>query len=200
MLSGSCLARWISVLLCAELAACSVPREVTVSQLHEAQRLVDAGSTYLHLGQLERASAAFQVAYDLARLPAAMDGLGCVDFLRGDFEKAAKIFILAHEMDERYVNSLANLALLYEAQGHRQEAELLYRRAMEDDPKDFRARNNFAGFLIEHIGDSELSNRLARQELLKAQALADLPLIADNIRKTEHTHGGRKEENQRERD
>ena len=59
---------------------------------------------------------------------------------------------------------------------------------MAEDPKNFRSRNNFAAFMVDlKSGDkAELSNALS--ELLKAEALAQHPLIQDNIRKISSEH------------
>ena len=52
----------------------------------------------------------------------------------------------------------------------------LYEQAIREEPKNFRARNNYAAFL-ERTKDSTV----ARRELLKAAALIDHPLIRQNL-------------------
>ena len=112
-----------------------------------------------------------------------MDGLGAVAFLRGDYTLAQRYFVQAYQSAPDYSEALANLARLYEAMGYDQQAQLLYLRAIAENPADFRARNNLAGYIYTHGSVDALPR--AHQELLKAQALSDHPLIESNLSKVE---------------
>jgi len=163
------------------LAGCMLPGPVGLEAKHQALALVDQGTMLLRQGDLDQAEAAFRVAYELAGPAAAVDGLGCVAFLKGDLEQAEKYFVQAYQMDESYYESLGNLALLYESQGLYSQAKRVYSLAIQHNPGDYRARNNFAGLLLDIKEDAQR----ARWELLKARALVDHPLISKNIERVE---------------
>ena len=160
-------------------------RSPSVSESLEAHRLIDQGAALLNLGEAERAASSFKVSYELAPSAAALDGLGCAAFISGDLGLAEVYFVQAYQMDRDYHNSLANLAMLYEMQGRLSEADRLHKYAIESNPTNFRARNNFGVFLSEYKSGSEGLKPLVKGELLKAEALADDPLIIDNIEKLE---------------
>ena len=191
------LIEWLRLILLLTLTGvatgCGAARRPGPRDDLEARRLIDQGSVHLIMGDIERARVAFEVAYELTGSAAALDGLGCIAFAKGDLGRAESFFIRAYEMDKNYLNSIANLALLYELQGSRREAELLYRRAMAEMPADYRVRNNYAGFLMESGGERRLASQAALEELLKARALADHPLIVENIMRLRREDGERKE-------
>lgn len=166
------------------LSGCINTNRPSLSDNQEALALIDNGVVLLRSGELERARAAFDMAYQISGAAAALDGLGCVAFLSEDFKSAENLFWRAYEIDQTYNNSLGNLAMLYQIKGEHQKAEELYLRSISEDPKNFRSRNNFAAFLISNKRDgSNLTKEQAFKELLKAEALAQHPLIKDNIRK-----------------
>ncbi len=167
------------------LSACTMVQErsVSVNDERRAFDLVDAGTIELRQGNLDAARANFELARELAGLPAAEDGLGCVSFAQGDYATAEKQFWLAYTMDEGYDHALANLALLYESQGKLATVESLFARALELDPENFRARNNFAAFLADY--KKELPSGVARGELLKARAAYPHPVVDENLRNIE---------------
>jgi len=169
-------------LLTLMLLGCTIGNVPSSIAQRQAMELVDQGTQYLRQADLDRAEAAFSVAYQLHRSSAALDGLGCVSFLRGDAVQAEKLFIQAYQADESYYNSLANLALLYESRGLYSQARATYRLAIREDPANFRARNNLAGLMFEGRNSER---RAARHQLLKAQALARHPLIEKNLVKLE---------------
>ncbi len=146
----------------------------------EAQRLIDQGSAYLRVGDLTNAAASFQVAAEITVSAEAIDGLGCVDFLRGDIDAADLRFQEALDLNPRYGEALLHRAAIHEARGDIIGAEELFNQVIEADPKNVRARNNLAALLAKHGGES--GRRLAYQELLKASALVPHPIIADNLR------------------
>ena len=182
--------RMIFAILClhANLLGCSTEQfRAEPEAVIKAQDLVDQGTVYLRLGDLDRARSSFEVAWDLARLSAALDGLGCVAFLSGDLELAQARFIKAYEMNPDSAEPIANLALLYDAVGDKTHAEKLYRFAIKLDPDNYRARNNL-GALIGDKGQLLRSREYkyrAKAELLRAQALADSPLISENLERLE---------------
>jgi len=172
------LAVWI--LLSILQFGCVVTQPVTLDRQTEALRLIDQGTSQLRAFKLKQAQASFAVAADMANLAAAYDGLGCVALIQGEFVKAEKHFLQAYNLDEKYEHSLGNLALLYEIRGLRGEAITLYLKAIEGNPKNFRLRNNFAAFLLDNYPESE-SEVIAKDELLKAQALVKHPFIEENL-------------------
>ena len=153
------------------------PKPPSAESQRYALKLVDQGVVFLRQGKLEEAKASFEVAVEIDGLPAAIDGLGCVAFLRGDFREAEKKFIAAYQMDHSYRQSLGNLALLYEKQGLLEKAAQFYVSAILENPKSYQIRNNYAVFLKRNGRESE-----ARVEFLKAQALGRHPLVEINIK------------------
>lgn len=177
---------WFVLLFAVGLVGCvPVQESPEPDAIADGLHLIDQGTAYLQMSDLARAKAAFEVAWDLAALPAALDGLGCVAFLEGDLARAQKYFVSAYEQDETYTTALGNLALLYESVGMTNEAQILYKRVLKEDPRNFRARNNFAGFLIEHKNEGTVTRERAKRELLRAEALTDHSFIQKNLEKVE---------------
>lgn len=169
---------FLGVLLSGCIAAQTAVSPTTENQ---ALALVDQGVAHLNFGELDRAEASFEMAHELARLPQALDGLGCVAFLRSEWRKAERYFIRAYEADHSYTEALGNLALLYDVQDLSDESEKLYRFALAENPENFRLRNNFAGFLAKKNREGS-----ALKELKRAQALAEEPIIVNNIETLEN--------------
>jgi Tfp pilus assembly protein PilF len=167
------------IVFCVGCAVVEAPPSFEASQ--RGLKLVDQGTLLLRSGELEKAEAAFLVAYELARLPAAVDGLGCVAFLRGDMVVAEQRFVEAYQADEGYNNALGNLALVYEATGRKEDATRLYARAVRENGDNFRIRGNFGAFLADSGNRQE-----AKQELLKAASIASHPLIEENLKRVEN--------------
>jgi len=163
------------------LAGCSLKTAPNVLDQQEVLRLIDEGTLYLRSRDLDNAEASFRVASEIAETAAVLDGLGCVAFLRSNFKDAEEYFWRAYEVDATYNNSLGNLALLYETEGKKDKAKELYERALNEDPRNFRTRNNYAAFLSG--ANNGAVKGQAKRELLKAKMLANDPLILDNIEK-----------------
>lgn len=155
------------------------PDRPDVERMREARSLIDQGTVELRRGELDKAEAAYRVALELTPDSAALDGLGCVAFLRGNAATARTLFERAIELDPRYAQALGNLALLHEAEGNDARAAALYRAALRAEPRNFRARNNYAAFL-QRRNDRTLKAE-TRAELLKAYAVARHPAIAANL-------------------
>ncbi len=172
-------------LLTIALVACSAVQPVSVDEQQEALALVDKGTLLLRERVLDEAEAAFDVAWQLAKLPAALDGLGCVAFGRENYTAAEQIFAKVYELDPSYTNALVNLAQVYERTGRVALAEGLYQRGLVADPRHFRARNNLAVLIVEHGGDGDRTTRKAREELLRARAVIDHPILEENLRQLE---------------
>lgn len=147
-----------------------------------AQVLVDQGTLHLRTAELDRAGSEFRLAWDMAQLPAALDGLGAVMFRQGDYAAAEKLFLQAAQLDESYPEALANLALLYEAQGLKEKAGYYYQLALERGPANARARNNYAAYIVDNDSSSRSMGR-ARAELFKAEAVMRHPVISANIQR-----------------
>ncbi|NDC37906.1 MAG: hypothetical protein EBZ48_07610 [Proteobacteria bacterium] len=162
------------------LGGCMQPAQRPALEQGKALQLIDQGTTQLRRGELEKAQASYQMAYDLAKLPQGLDGLGCVALLRGEYKLAEDYFKTAMEQDPTYQTPLANLALLYDLSGRSKEAKLFYRRAIDAQPLNARVRSNFGAF----IADTEEGREFeAEREMLHAQALSDSPLIETNLRR-----------------
>lgn len=181
MRKGTLRALLVLSLAGAASSGCVFPAEIDRAREQQSMNLIDRGVMYIRQGQLDQAQASFLVANELAPAAAALDGLGCVAFLKGDIVLAEQYFRRAYQMDQTYYEALANLALLKESQGLYSEARRAYQSAIRHNPADFRARNNLAGLLYELQDDKQA----VRAELLKADALSEHPLVVSNLNQVE---------------
>lgn len=163
------------------LSGCvAIGRESDRGAHGEAQVLINKGVAHLRERELDLAQASFDLAWELDESPAALDGLGCVAFLRGDQKRAESYLLAAIKFDPKYGAARANLALLYELSGARDRALELYSEALNLEPNNVTARNNFAVALIAGGADNKGT---ATHELLKAEAIVSHPIISDNIKR-----------------
>lgn len=161
------------------LMGCSIATKTpSAASQQNALELIDQGTLWLRTGDFDRAQASFETAWQIGKLAAALDGLGCVAFRKQQPRLAEKYFIQAYQFDQRYSFSLANLALLYKRYGLSQQALQMYKEAISHNPKNFRARNNF-GVLL---SDIDTTQQASKRELLRAAALKRDPLIESNLR------------------
>ncbi len=175
-------------LLLSALSACGIYLpEVSFDEHNRALALVDQGTGYLYQQEFDKAQASYEMAFELAHLAAALDGLGCIQFYRGDITGAEHLYQAALERDPEYFGALGNLALLYEQIGDLSAAEKHFIAALEAEPENFRVRNNYAIFLAERNLSSHLAADLdlSQAELKRAQALVDSPVIELNIKELE---------------
>jgi Tfp pilus assembly protein PilF len=177
----------IAAILLALLSGCSAARspQPTADERRTVTELIDQGVVYMRAGALDRAEASFHASYEVLPQAAAIDGLGCVAFLRRDFVRSEELFRQALAMDPQYHRALGNLAMVHEVTNRRESALQLYRRAIELEPKNVAARNNFAGLLYDYgLGDGKGyagARQRARGELLKAQAVTNHPIIKSGL-------------------
>ena len=83
-----------SILLClAHLVGCFIPRSVPESDARKADALVDVGTRFLRERRLSEAKKAYELAFELAPVAAAVDGLGCVALHEGLYEVAEGYFV-----------------------------------------------------------------------------------------------------------
>jgi Tfp pilus assembly protein PilF len=180
MIKNRCSIIEIIALICAvvSLGGCFVTHAANTKSRQQALELIDRGVVLMRRGDLDSAAAAFQVADELAHLPAALDGLGCIAFLKGENQAAEEFFKRALEIDFSYTEAVGNLALLYEQMGRPQQAEEYFSRAVELSPANYRIRNNYAIFLAQRDNSSK---RLAKEQLARALVLVDTPLVEANM-------------------
>lgn len=157
-----------------------VAAPLTPHEERTAEQLIEQGAAFLRVGRLDEARASFLLSAELSVTPAALDGLGCVDFLLGELTSARDLFLRAYKLDENYVESLSNLALLYNFIGAHRESGKLYRRALQVQPTAFQPRNNLAVLLEEQGNTSQ-----ARDELYKGYVLSQSDIVGDNLKRVE---------------
>lgn len=113
---------------------------------------------------LDRAQASLEVARDInPNDPRVIDGLGCVEWRRGNLKLAEHFFRRALQLDSNYDRALAHLALILEARGDKNSARLLLQQSVQMNPLNYRNRNNYAALLLDQ-GETEESYR----QLLRA--------------------------------
>jgi Flp pilus assembly protein TadD len=168
------------LLLSSVIAGCVTPRppEVTPEQRKAALPYLQQGVLQLRARQYDQAFAYFTLASELAPMPEARDGMGCVAAYKGDLKAAEKIFITVIKEHPRYATAYSNLARVLELQGRGDEAGKYFRAALALEPKDYRARNNYAAHLFER---KDIAG--ARLELQKGRAVVRDQVIEDNLRK-----------------
>jgi Flp pilus assembly protein TadD len=159
------------------LSGCSLQPRVSDERYYQALQLVDRGTNKIREGKLQEANTAFSMAEELAPLAAAVDGQGCVALLSGDFDRAERFFKRAYDMDGTYDQALANLALLNDIQGQRDEAKRLYDKAIESLPESVAARNNRAALEYDR-GERKME---VVHELEKAGLIADHHVVRENL-------------------
>jgi len=150
----------------------------TLHDQQHAENLIDQGAAFLRSGELEQAKASFRLSLELVRSAAALDGLGCVAFLRGELGNAQAYFLRAYEIDPNYQETLSNLALLYNFIGASDEAERLFKRVLQHDPTIIQSRNNF-GVLLKESGNIHK----AREELYKGYVFSFSEVMRENLKR-----------------
>lgn len=119
---------------------------------------------------VERAAAVLELAREIKpRDPRILDGLGCVEWHRGNLRLAEHFFKRAIAEDAQYDRGYEHLALIAEERGDLPAAEDLLDISLRLNPLNFRARNNRALLMLKNGSDSQSRYR-AYQELLKAYA------------------------------
>ena len=167
-----------SILVCIAQCVACVPLGVfPESDLRKADGLVDVGTRFLREGRLTEARKAFELASELAPVAGAVDGLGCVALLEGQYESAEGYFTEAYEMDRSYDEALVNLGLLKELQGEPSEAKAMYLKYLEKHPSSGRVRNNLAA--LEYDGGRRRMDTVTALE--KAIVLSNQAVIRDNL-------------------
>jgi tetratricopeptide (TPR) repeat protein len=149
---------------------------IAPQRYERALQLVDEGTSRLRERRLSEADAAFSAASELAPIPAALDGLGCVALLTGDFGRAKGLFLAALELDTSYVEASANLALLMDLSGHHERALALYNQYLSQVPDAGMARNNKAVLEYERGGGTIR----AAQEMAKVALFSSHGVITRN--------------------
>lgn len=167
-----------TLVLCFQvLSGCFMADSVSDERIKQALQLVDRGTASIREGKLHEAQVAFSMAEELAPVAAAVDGQGCVALLSGEFDRAEKLFKRAYDMDETYDQALANLALLHDIRGSRDEAKRLYDTAIESLPDSVTARNNRAALEYDRSG----RKMEVVQELEKARLAGDHHVVRENL-------------------
>lgn len=177
---------FIAVLVLGALAVqgCTPRSQVSPERRRMALQLVDRGTLLMREQRFQEAEAAFQTAYELAPLAAALDGQGCSAFHAGDLIGAERLFRQAYSMDVNYDEALANLGLVLALQGRTEEASEAYRRYLVRRPEAAHVRNNL---MVLEYERGEATMKVV-SELRKASLLTNHGVIADNLRTLEGPH------------
>lgn len=159
------------------LGGCSWRPSIPPERYEMAGKLIDEGTQYLRERKFKEANTAFSIASELAPVAAAVDGKGCAALLQGQYTEAERFFTQAYDMDNTYDQALANLALLHDLMGKKDQALGLYNKYISLFPDSAIARNNRA--VLEY--DRGERKILILEELNKAARLADLGVIRENV-------------------
>ncbi len=163
------------------LSGCLLQPTMSEERYRQALQLIDQGTNNIRGGRLQEANTAFSMAEELAPIAAAVDGQGCVALLLGDFDLAERLFLRAYNMDGTYDYALANLALLNDIRGKRDEAKRLYNSAVASLPESVAARNNRAALEYD-LGEGKMK---VVNELEKAKLVAEHHVVVENLSRLE---------------
>lgn len=142
-----------------------VAREKRVRELLiEARDLLRSNSVKNHRHALQ----ALELGRELMPSdPRILDGIGCVEWRLGNEKTAEYFFKKALASKPNYDRAYAHLALVAESRGEFVAAIGLYRRALNHNPMNARARNNLAVLLLDNSRDP-LVRRRAEEQIRRA--------------------------------
>ena len=134
------------------ISGCLMSGDIPEQRYSRADSFVNQGAEELRQMRFEEAKRFFELAADLAPLAAAKDGLGCVELLMGNVNRAIGLFEAAYQMDKTYDEALLNLALAYEVRGDSEKARDIYLEYLNKYPESAPARNNLAALEYDRGG------------------------------------------------
>ena len=159
------------------ISGCLMSGDIPEQRYSWADSFVNQGAEELRQMRFEEAKRFFELAADLAPLAAAKDGLGCVELLRGNVNRAIGLFEAAYQMDKTYDEALLNLALAYEVRGDSEKARDIYLEYLNKYPESAPARNNLAALEYDRGG-----GRIeVLHALTKAAMLAPNRVLSQNL-------------------
>ena len=159
------------------ISGCLMSGDISEQRYSRADSFVNQGAEELRQMRFEEAKRFFELAADLAPLAAAKDGLGCVELLRGNVNRAIGLFEAAYQMDKTYDEALLNLALAYEVRGDSEKARDIYLEYLNKYPESAPARNNLAALEYDRGG-----GRIeVLHALTKAAMLAPNRVLSQNL-------------------
>lgn len=145
--------------------------------------LLTIATQALRASKLPQAEAALKLAQELSPDdPRVLDGLGCVEWRRGNHALAEEFFRQALFENRLYDRGYMHLALVAAEQRDHEAAKELLQIALQLNPLNFRARNNLAAELLDS-GDKDK----AYQELLVAVQSAQKSdvVLSENLRQAQ---------------
>lgn len=120
-----------------------------------------------------------------------LDGIGCIEWRRGNFKEAEYFFKKAVSTDTSYDAAYVHLALVAERNGDIQASKELLQTAITLTPLNYRAHNNLAAILLDNSSSYQDLSK-AYDHLLKANLSSgtdNLPLKQNlHIFKTKQDH------------
>ena len=129
---------------------------------------------------LDRAMASLLVAKELNAFdPRIWDGMGSVEYRRGNLDKAEKHFKEAIKLNPGYDRPYMHLALIAEQRGDIIASYQLLRLAIHKNPTNFKARNNLAVLLNKYSGTDAELKKSAHTEIVKANAINSKAALVD---------------------
>lgn len=149
----------VATLLFATLTAGCMPRAVPldiqdeVSLEFRLKELLTQGTLLMRRGDragLERAYASLEVARELSPFdPRVLDGIGCVEWRKGNSALAEFFFKEALKQNPEYDRAYAHLALIAEGNGELDAALELLQIAVAKNPLNYHSRTNLGALMLE---------------------------------------------------
>ena len=150
------------------------PVEDRMERLQRVRALLRVSIREMRMGtprSYDNAHAALLLARELQpQDPRVLDGLGCIEWRKENYERAERFFKQAVTMAPRYAPGYVHLAHVAERREEYQVAIELLILATRLDPANYRARNNLAVSIRKQTiqEPNAQADRLAYYELLKA--------------------------------
>ena len=176
----------ISILLFAVVSVGCGPRAVPldiqgeVSMEFRLKELLTQGTLLMRRGDqagLERAYAALEVARELSPFdPRVLDGIGCVEWRKGNPALAEFFFKEALKQNPEYDRAYAHLALIAERNGEVDAALELLQIAVAKNPLNYHSRTNLGALLLEASREEGVKGKLNSQEAKRIKEMAYLEL------------------------
>jgi len=169
---NSVLNRIILLVLICSLGACVMPSQVSPQRARKSvQALMTSSVKLMRIGDkdsLIKARSNLELALELTpQDPKVLDGMGCLEWRYGNNARAERWFKEALFINPHFDQSYVNLAILEEQKGQPQKALALLEKAIQLNPLNHKARNNYASLLFDYAKSSGQERR-AYGELLKA--------------------------------
>ena len=160
--------KYLLITLLVFFSSCALPRKPNLDEMLRVKRLIEEARIKMAAGELDEAESYINLAQEIyPQDVVVLDAKGCLAWRRKLNDLAESYFKEALLLDPTFENSYVNLAIVVEQRGDVLGARRLLKKALELNPLNHKARNNYAGILFDYALTREERDS-ARKELSKA--------------------------------